>query len=83
MLAGSYQRTAAGSRRGQARPFGVSDLAAVLATCYRPRPRGRVVESDQVALERGRLDAVIAGLLFMAGMRCSEVSALCWADVTD
>ena len=29
--------------------------------------RGRGVESDQVALEHGRLDAVIAGLLFMAG----------------
>ena len=35
-------------------------------------------------LERGRLDAVIAGLLFMAaGMRRSEVSALRWADVAD
>ena len=44
---------------------------------------GRGVESDQVALERGRLDAVIAGLLFMAGMRRSEVSALRWADVDD
>ncbi len=30
-----------------------------------------------------RLDAVIAGLLFMAGMRRSEVSALRWADVVD
>ena len=37
------------------------------------------MESDQVALERGRLDAVIAGPLFMAGMRRSEVSALRWA----
>ena len=76
VLAG-YRRTAGGDRgRGQARPFGVSDLAAVLATCHRPRRRGRGVESDEVALERGRLDAVIAGLLFMAGMRRSEVSAL-------
>ena len=41
----------------------------------------RAVESDQVAL--GRLDAVIAGILFMAGMRRSEVSALRWADVAD
>ena len=49
----------------------------------RPRRRGRGVESDPVALERGRLDAVIAGLLFMAGMRRSEVSALRWADVGD
>ena len=80
MLAG-YRRTAGARGRGQAQPFGVSDLAAVLATCHRPRRRG--VESDQVAPERGRLDAVIAGLLFMAGMRRSEVSALRWADVVE
>ena len=73
VLAG-YRRTAGDRGRGQARPFGASDLAAVLATCQRPRRGGRGVESDQVALERGRLDAVIAGLLFMAGMRRSEVS---------
>ena len=78
-----YRRTAGDRVRGQARPFGLSDLAAVLATCHRPRRRGRGVESDQVAIERGRLDAVIAGLLFMAGMRRSEVSALRWADVVD
>ena len=78
---GGYRRTAGDRGRGQARPFGAADLVAVLATCHRPRRRGRGVESDQVALERGRLDAVIAGLLFMAGMRRSEVSALRWADV--
>ena len=69
--------------RGQARPFGLSDLAAVLATCHRPRRRGRGVVADEVALERGRLDAVIAGLLFMAGMRRSELSTLRWTDVVD
>ena len=58
-------------------------MAAVLATCHRPRRRGRGVESDQVAAARGRLDAVIAGLLFMGGLRRSEVSALRWADVAD
>ena len=62
VLAG-YRRTAADRGRGQARPFGAADLAAVLATCHRPRRRGRGVESDPVARERGRLDAVIAGLL--------------------
>ena len=82
VLAG-YRRTASDRGRGQAQPFGASDLAAVLATCHRPRRRGRGVESEEVALERGRLDAVIAGLLFMAGMRRSEVSALRWADVVD
>ena len=49
-------RLRSGSR---AQPFGLSDLAAVLATCHRPRRRGRGVESEEVALERGRLDAVI------------------------
>ena len=34
-------------------------------------------------LERGRLDAVIAEVLFMAGMRRSEVSARPWADGAD
>ena len=58
-----------------------ADLTAVLATCHQPRRRGRGVESDEVALKRGRLDAVIAGLLFMAVLRRSEVSALRWADV--
>ena len=82
VLAG-YRRTAGGRGRGQARPFVASDLAAVLATCPRPRRRGRGVESDDVALKRGRLDAVIAGLLFMAGMRRSEVSALRWGDVAE
>ena len=32
---------------------------------HRPQRRGRGVESDQVALEHGRLDAVIAGLLLV------------------
>ena len=82
VLAG-YRRTAGGRGRGQTRGFGAADLAAVLATCHQPRRRGRGVESDPVARERGRLDAVIAGLLFMAGMRRSEVSALHWADVAD
>ena len=82
VLAG-YRRTAGDRGRGQARPFGAADLAAVLATCHQPRRRGRGRESEGVALKRGRLDAVIAGLLFMAGMRRSEVSALCWADVAD
>ena len=68
---------------GQAPPFGAADLAAVLATCHRPRPRGRGLKCDEVATRRGRVDAVIVGLAFMAGMRRSEVSALRWADVAD
>ena len=41
------------------------------------------VESPTTAHRRGRLDAVIAGLLFMGGLRRSEVSALEWRDVSD
>ena len=36
--------------------------------------------SMTVAVARGRLDGAIAGLLFMSGMRRSEVSALRWSD---
>ena len=35
----------------------------------------------EVALKLGQLDAVIAGLLFMAEMRRSEVSVLLWSNV--
>ena len=82
VLAG-YRRTDGDRGRGHAGPFSASDLAAVLATCHRSRRRGRGIESEEVAAERGRVDAVIAGLLFMAGMRLREVSALRWSDVVD
>ena len=48
-----------------------------------PRTDGRGVESPTTAHRRGRLDAVIASLLFMGGLRRSEVSALEWRDVSD
>ncbi|MCY4030483.1 MAG: hypothetical protein OXH75_29740, partial [Acidobacteria bacterium] len=82
VLAG-YRRTAGDRGRGQARPFSAADLAAVLATCRRPRRNRRGVESDRAAADRGRVDAVIAGLLFMAGIRRSEVSALRWDDLDE
>ena len=71
---GGYRRTAADRGRGQAAPLRADGLAAILATAARPR-------TD--AHRRGRTDTVIAGLLFMGGLRCSEVSALEWRDVTD
>ena len=52
-------------------------------TAERPRRDGRGVESHTTAQRRGRTDAVIAGLLFMGGLRRSEVSALEWRDVAD
>ena len=80
---GGYRRTAADRGRGQAAPLRADGLAAILATADRPRTDGRGVESHTTAQRRGRLDAVIAGLLFMGGLRRSEVSALEWRDVAD
>ena len=80
---GGYRRTAADRGRGQAAPLRADGLAAILAAAARPRTDGRGVESHTTAHRRGRLDAVIAGLLFMGGLRRSEVAAVRWADVTD
>ena len=80
---GGYRRTAADRGRGQAAPLRAAGLAAILATAARPRTDGRGVESHTTAHRRGRLDAVIAGLLFMGGRRRSAVAAVRWADVTD
>ena len=82
VLAG-YRRTAADRGRGQAAPLSADGLAAILATAERPRRDGRGVESHTTAQRRGRLDAVIASLLFMGGLRRSEVSTLEWRDVSD
>ena len=80
---GGYRRTAADRGRGQAAPLRADGLAAILATAERPRTDGRGVESPTTAHRRGRLDAVIASLLFMGGLRRSEVRALEWRDVSD
>ena len=80
---GGFRRTAADRGRGQAAPLRADGLAAILATAARPRTDGRGVESPPTAHRRGRLDAVIASLLFMGGLRRSEVSALEWRDVSD
>ena len=80
---GGFRRTAADRGRGQAAPLRADGLAAILATAARPRTDGRGVESHTTAHRRGRLDAVIAGLLFMGGLRRAEVSALEWRDVSD
>ena len=82
-MLGGYRRTAADRGRGQAAPLSADGLAAILATAERPRTDGRGVESHTTAQRRGRTDAVIAGLLFMGGLRRAEVSALEWRDVAD
>ena len=81
VLAG-FRRVGKDRGRGQARPMTADDLAAIIATAHRPRPRGRRgMESAATAAKRGAVDAAIAGLLFQAGLRRSEAAALEWRDV--
>ena len=62
--------------RGQAGSRGAADLGA-LATWDRPRHRGHGFESEEVARDRSRLDAVNSGAPLQGrGMRRSEVSAV-------
>ena len=49
VLAG-YRRTASARGRGPTRGFGAADLAAVLATCHRPRRRGRTRPPSSAAV---------------------------------
>ena len=65
----------------QAAALTYDDAIRLMATAERPQPAGRGVESAERAAERARLDAAIVALLFCAGMRRAEVSALRWADV--
>ena len=65
----------------QAAALTYDDAIRLMATAERPQPAGRGVESAEHAAERARLDAAIVALLFCAGLRRSEVSALRWADV--
>ena len=60
------KRDHADRTRGQARPVGAEDVAAIVATARRD---GR----DR--------DAAIAGVLFQAALRRSEASALEWRDI--
>ena len=82
VLAG-YRRRARKRGRGQARPLTADGLAAILATAHLPRETGRGRESDEVARRRGTMDCAIAGLLFHAGMRRSELAALEWRDIEE
>lgn len=58
-----------------------SPCDTVLATRCRPRRVGNRVESEEVAQRRGLVDGAITALVFYGALRCSEVAALCWADV--
>ena len=75
------RRQASGRGHGQAKPITADDFNTILATACNPRRTGRGVESEVRATSRGRVDRVIAALLFQAGLRRSEAAALTWGDV--
>ena len=68
----------------QARPLDADALAAIRATALNPRKsRGGSLESEEIALRRGRLDIALASVLSHAGLRISEAASLRWRDVLD
>ena len=77
------RRLPADRRRSRA---GAGAVARGRGPGRRPSPpasgRGRPSPTPS-PLSASRLDAVITGILFMTGMRRSEVSALRWADIDD
>ena len=83
VLAG-FRRAGTDRGRGQAHGMTAADFASILATASRRRKREqRGLESEAYAKKRGEVDSVIASLLFMGGLRRSEVASLTWRDVTD
>ena len=63
--------------RGQAEALTYDDLHKILATAH----LARAGESEEKAYRRGLLDSAIASLLFMAGLRVSELARLQWGDL--
>ena len=70
--------------RGQAKPLTADDLAAIQATASQPRDLGAGRrEVDSAAKLRGLEDSAMAGLLFQAALRRSEVASLEWRDIAE
>ena len=56
-------------------------LAVIRLTAVQPRRRGRGMETQQQAEERGRFDVALVAALSDAGLKRSEAAALTWGDV--
>lgn len=67
-------RNGAGRGRGQASPLSYADVIAMQATANAPK-------RTAAAEARSTVDAALAGVLFMAGLRRSEAAALAWDAV--
>ena len=81
-LRGLSRRLGVGQK--QARPLDADALAAIRATALNPRrSRGGSLETEHIALKRGRLDIALASVMSDAGLRISEAVSLKWRDVLD
>ncbi|MYF37530.1 MAG: tyrosine-type recombinase/integrase [Gammaproteobacteria bacterium] len=69
--------------RGQSKGLTYEDFITLLNTAMQPRQYARKHETEAHARKRGLVDKVIISLLFMAGMRRSEVAALRWCDIEE
>lgn len=79
----SVRREGRSRGRGQSDALTYDGLVAILSTCSLPVEHERKIETPAQARKRGLVDAAIASLLFMAGMRRSEVAALTWDCIAD
>ncbi len=67
--------------RGQSEGLTYDQYRRIMATACDPRPFRGVRESFKTAEKRGQMDRVIVSLLFMGGMRRSEVRNLRWQHI--
>ena len=84
VVAGIARQHAAGPDAAprRAAPLSFEDAVLLMASAPHPRRTGRGVESARVGARRALEDAAIVSLAFCAGLRRSEIAALCWQDVT-
>ena len=68
---------------GQSDGLRYSDVLQLLAIAELPWTHRRKTETTEGAQKRALVDRAVISLLFMAGLRRSEVAALEWRDVLD
>ena len=65
----------------QAEPLTRDKLAKIIKTARLPRPRGRGLEREEKALERGNMDIALVHVQFDGMLRIDELVELQWGDV--
>ena len=65
----------------QAEPLTRDKLARIIATARLRRPRGRGIEREENALERGNMDIALVHVQFDGMLRLEELVELRWGDI--